>query len=171
MISKKMEKALNEQIKNEMYSASLYLAMSAYCSDQNLGGFANWFRIQAMEEMTHAMKMYDYIFEQNGCAKVPGIDEPPADFKSPEGCFAGALEHEQKVTGWINDLVNLALEEKDHATNIFLQWFVTEQIEEEANALDNLNKVKMVGGKPHGLYMIDRELAGRVFVSPTSSAG
>jgi len=166
-ISSKMEKALNQQVKREMYSASLYLAMSAYCSDNDLNGFANWFRVQAMEEMTHAMKIYGYVIERGGRAIVPGLDQPPEDFGSPVKAFAAALEHEEKVTGWINDLVNQAIDEKDHATNSFLQWFVDEQVEEEASATDILKKVEMVGGKPHGLFMLDRELSQRVFHPPT----
>lgn len=168
MISKKMEAAFNGQIKNEMYSASLYLAMSAYCSDENWDGFANWFRIQAMEEMTHAMKMYDFVLERDGRPVVPGLDQPPADFGSAEDIFSAALEHEQKVTAWINEMVDLAMEEKDHASRNFLNWFVDEQVEEEATATGILNMIKMVGDKGHALFMIDRQLASRTFTSPAA---
>ncbi len=166
MISSKMETAFNNQIKNEMYSASLYLAMSAYCSDQNWDGFANWFRIQTMEEMTHAMKMYDFVLERDGRPVVPGLDKPPQEFGSAEDVFAAALEHERKVTAWINDMVDQAMEEKDHASRNFLNWFVDEQVEEEATAVGILNMIKMVGDKGHGLFMIDRQLAARVFTPP-----
>ncbi len=169
MITEKMEKALNQQVQREFYSSALYLSMSAYCSSLDLDGFANWFRIQAMEEMTHAMKMYDYIIERDGRAIVPALEEPPTDFKSAQDAFAGALEHEQKVTAWINELADLAIELKDHATGNFLRWFVTEQVEEEAHAREILNKVKMVGNQGHGLFMLDRELAQRTFTPPTTS--
>jgi len=169
MISPKMQDALNDQMQKEMYSASLYLSMSSYCSSIDLNGFANWFRIQAMEEMTHAMKLYDYIIERDGRSKVSSLEEPPYDFESPLAAFEGALAHEQKVTAWINELVSLAIKENDYATNNFLQWFVMEQVEEEANARDNIQKVKMVGDQGHGLFMIDRELAQRVFTAPAAN--
>jgi ferritin len=169
MISEKMEAALNQQMQREFYSASLYLSMSAWCSDNDLNGFANWFRIQAMEEMTHAMKFYDFIFERDGRAVVPALDEPPRDFKSFENAFQEALGHERKVSAWINELVDLALEEKDHATNSFLQWFVSEQVEEEDTAKSILQQIKLVGEAGQGLFMLDRELGQRVFTPPTTA--
>ncbi|MBN1764678.1 MAG: ferritin [Sedimentisphaerales bacterium] len=170
MISKKMEKAINTQMQREIYSASLYLAMSSYCSGLDLNGFANWYRIQAMEEMTHAMKFYDYIIEQSGKAIVPAVEQPPQEFDSPQATFEGALEHEKKVTAWINELVDIAIAEKDHATNIFLQWYVTEQVEEEAHANEILQKVKRIGTQGPGLFMIDQQLAQRVFTPPAAPA-
>jgi ferritin len=167
MLSQKMEDALNEQINAEMYSAYLYLAMSAYFEDQNLPGFANWMNVQAQEEMTHAMKFYRYINERGGRVHLKTIEGPPTEWKSAEIIAEEVYAHEQKVTGMIHDLVNLAREEKDHGTDNMLQWFVSEQVEEEANADELLQQLKMVGGKGQGLLMLDRELSKRQFVDDT----
>jgi ferritin len=167
MLSKKMEKALNEQVNAEMYSAYLYLAMSAYFEDQNLSGFANWMYVQAQEEMTHAMKIYRYIHDRGGRVLLEQIDKPQTEWDSTEKVMEEVYSHEQKVTGMIHDLVNLAREEKDHGTDNMLQWFVGEQVEEEANADELLQQVKMIGGKPQGLLMLDRELKQRQFVDET----
>jgi ferritin len=169
MISKKMQDSLNEQIKNEIYSAYLYLSMSAYCDSIDLKGFASWMRVQYQEEMFHAFKMYDYILEQDGQVQLLAIDQPPYDFESPEKVFQATLEHERKVTAIINNLMDLALEEKDHASNIFLQWFITEQIEEESTAKRILQEIKMAGVHPQGLFMIDRELGQRVYTPPATA--
>lgn len=169
VLSDRMVEALNEQIKNEIYSAYLYLSMSAYSTFKGLGGFANWFMVQYQEEMTHAMKIYNYINDQGGKVKLMAIKKPPTEFGSPLKMFEKTLEHEKFVTKCINDLVDLAIEEKDHATEIFLQWFVTEQIEEEANDNQIISKLKLVGEEGNGLFMIDKELATRVFTPPPAS--
>lgn len=169
MLSNKMVKALNKQINNEIYSAYLYLSMSAYSTFKGLKGFANWFMVQYQEEMTHAMKIYDYVNDQGRQVKLMTIAQPPTEFGSPSKMFEKTLEHEKFVTRCINDLVNLAMKEKDHATKIFLQWFVTEQIEEEANDNEIISKLKLVGNEGNGLFMIDKELAARVFTPPATS--
>ncbi len=163
MISKKMEKALNDQINAELYSAYLYMAMSAHFSSLNLEGFANWFAIQAQEEAAHAKKFYDYVLESGSRVTLSQIDQPPSEWKDAENAFEEVYKHEQYVTSRINDLVNLAIEEKDHATNVMLQWFVSEQVEEEANASGILEKVRLAGTKGSGLFMMDRELAQRSY--------
>lgn len=170
MLSKKMEEALNKQCNAELYSAYLYLSMSAYFQSTNLAGFANWMRVQAQEEMVHAMKFYDFVVERCGRALLKPIEGPPTEWKSPTDVFEQVYKHEQKVTGLINDLVNLAISEKDHATNNFLQWFVKEQVEEESSADDVLQKVKLVADHPQGIFMLDRELGSRVFTPPAAKA-
>ena len=163
MLSEKMEKALNEQLNAEMYSAYLYLSMSAHFKGISLNGFANWMMVQAQEEMEHAMKFYNFIQERGGTVTLKSIDGPPTSWNSPLAVFEAVLEHEQKVTGLINDLVDLAIAEKDHASNIFLQWFVTEQVEEEDNASEAINQTKMVKEDKSGLFMLDRELGQRTY--------
>jgi len=169
MLSEKMSEALNNQLNKEMYSAYLYLSMSAHSTYIGLKGFANWFMVQYQEEMVHAMKIYDYINSQGGQIKLMAIAQPPAEFESPLDMFEKTLQHEKFVTKCINDLVDLAIKGKDHATNIFLQWFVTEQIEEEANDNKIISKLKLVGEKGDALLMIDKELAARVFTPPAGS--
>ncbi|HDM77150.1 MAG TPA: ferritin [Deltaproteobacteria bacterium] len=164
MLSKKMIDALNIQVNKEMYSAYLYMSMSAYSEHIGLKGFANWFMVQYKEEMEHAMRIYNYIQSQGGRVKLMAIEQPPTEFESPLDMFEKTLEHEKLVTKSINDLVDLAIEQKDHATQIFLQWFVTEQIEEEANDNEIINKLKLVGEQGNGLFMIDKELAARTFI-------
>jgi len=170
-MNKKVEKALNEQINAEMYSSYLYLAMSAYFADANMSGFANWMRIQAQEELAHAMIFFDYVNERGGRVDLKVIEKPKKDWKNAIEVFEETLKHEQHVTSLINNLVNLAIEEKDHATNNMLQWFVKEQVEEEANANQILGEVKMTEGKGPGMFMIDRELKARVFTPPTITQG
>jgi len=169
MLSKKIEKALNEQLNKEMYSAYLYMSMSAHSTNIGLSGFANWFMVQYHEEMEHAMKIYNYINEQGGKVKLMAIDEPPSVFKGPMDMFQKTLKHEQFITKSINDLMDLAIKEKDHATQIFLQWFVTEQIEEEGNDNEIIDKLKLAGDKGNGLFMIDKELGARVYIPPAQS--
>ena len=169
MLSKKIEKALNEQLNKEMYSAYLYMSMSAHSTSIGLSGFANWFMVQYHEEMEHAMKIYNYINEQGGKVKLMAIDEPPSVFKGPMDMFQKTLKHEQFITKSINDLMDLAIKEKDHATQIFLQWFVTEQIEEEGNDNEIIDKLKLAGDKGNGLFMIDKELGARVYIPPAQS--
>ena len=168
MISQPMTDALNDQINKELYSAYLYLSMAAYAEDSGLSGTANWLSIQAKEEMTHAEKFYRYINSQGARVVLAAIDAPPKDFESPQSVFQQVLEHEQKVTASINNLVNIAADEKDHATEIFLQWFVSEQVEEEESANEILSRFKLAGGVGGGLFMIDKELAGRQFTPPAA---
>jgi ferritin len=170
MVSERMQQALNKQMIAEFYSAYLYLSMSAYFKSINLAGFANWMRVQAQEELAHGMKFYDYIGESGGRVLLGPIEGPPTTWKSPLDVFEHTYKHEQKVTALINDLVNLAIEEKDHATNNFLQWFVSEQVEEESSADDVRKKLKLVGDAGGGIFMIDRELAQRVFTPPAQTA-
>jgi ferritin len=165
MISKNMEKALNEQINAEMYSAYLYLSMESYFMSLNLNGFANWKRVQVQEELTHAMKIYDFVNERSGKVVLKSIAAPQAEWKSLLAVFEATYKHEQKVTGLINELVNLAVKEKDHATNVFLQWFVSEQVEEESSAQKIAQQLKMLEKTPAGILMLDRELGQRVFKS------
>jgi ferritin len=161
MLSKTIQDAMNEQIKNELYSAYLYLSMSAYCEAANLPGFAHWMRVQAQEEVGHAMKFYDFIYERGGRVVLQAIDQPPVEFQSPLHVFEQTLEHEQKVTGLIHDLYTLAVEEKDYASQAFLQWFVTEQVEEEGSATQIVETLKIIGDKGQALVMLDRELGKR----------
>jgi len=169
MISKKIEKALNAQVNAELYSAYLYLSMESYFQSLNLSGFANWMRVQTQEEVSHAMKIYDFVNERGGRALLKGIEGPRTEWKSPLAAFEAAYAHEQKVTGLINDLVDLAIKEKDHATNNFLQWFVNEQVEEEASADAIVQQLKMMEKAPGGMFMLDRELGRRVFTPPAST--
>jgi ferritin len=161
MLSQSIQNALNRQLNAELYSSYLYMSMNAYFKSINLDGFANWMFYQAREELTHAIKFYDFINSRGGRVKLMQIEAPASDWDSPLAVFEATLEHEQKVTGLINDLVELALAERDHATNIFLQWFVTEQVEEEENVGGVLEKLKLMGEARGGLFMIDRELAKR----------
>lgn len=169
MLSERMVEALNRQVNREIYSAYLYLSMSAYSTFKGLKGFANWFMVQYKEEMAHAMKIYDYINDQGVQVRLMAVEQPPTEFGSPLEMFEKTLEHEKFVTKCINDLVNIAIEEKDHATKSFLQWFVTEQIEEEANDNDIIAKLRLVGKEGNRLSMIDKELATRVFIPPAAS--
>jgi len=166
MISEKMNAALNEQVTKEMYSAYLYMAMSSYSNSIGLKGFANWFMVQYHEEMFHAMKIYEYIHSQSGDVALKAIDEPPASFEGPLDMFNKTLAHEQMVTRSINDLMEIAIGEKDHATRIFLQWYVTEQVEEEENDNDIIDQLKLINDNPQGLMMLDRELAQRAATVP-----
>jgi len=169
MLSQKMQDALNEQFNAEYYSSYLYLSMAAHCEDANLQGFANWFRIQTQEEMAHALKFFDFIAERSGRIQLTAIEGPPVEWDSPVAIFEATLEHEQHVTGLINKLVDLALAESDHATNAFLQWFVSEQVEEEATADGILQKLKLLADTPGGLFLLDQELATRVFTPPAAA--
>jgi len=166
MVNERIEKALNEQIQFEFYSAYLYLAISAYFETLSLSGFAHWTRLQYEEEQAHAMKLFDYICERGGHAELFQIDQPPHMWENPLAAFEQILEHEQIVTGKINDLVSLAIGENDHATVAMLQWFVTEQVEEEAQADKNVQEMKLVKDSPSGLFMLDRELMKRVSLPP-----
>jgi len=161
MLDANVQNAMNEQIKNELYSAYLYLSMSAYCEEASLPGFAHWMRLQAQEEVEHAMKIFGFIAERGGRVVLQAIDRPLSKFESPAAVFAETLEHEQKVTAMIHDLYALSLEQKDYASQVFLQWFVEEQVEEEASATEILETLKRIGDKGHALVMLDGRLGAR----------
>ena len=167
MLNKKMAQALNEQVNREMYSAYLYMSMSAYSNKTGLKGFANWFMVQYHEEMFHAMKIFEYIQRQGEDVKLEAIKAPPAEFLSQLDMFTQTLTHEQYITSSINELMELAISKKDHATQIFLEWYVTEQVEEEENDNDIIAQLKLIGDNAHALLMLDRELAVRTATIPT----
>jgi ferritin len=168
-MDKKLVKAINDQLNFEIYSSYLYFAMSSHLKSMNLNGFANWMDVQAKEEMTHVMKFYNYLHDRGEDVELEAVDKPPKSWKSVQEIFEQAYKHEQLVSSKINKLADMSLAVKDHATNVFLQWFINEQIEEEANALNVVQQVKMFKDSPNGLFMIDRELAQRVFVDPTAA--
>jgi ferritin len=170
MISKKMAAAINNHLNQELYSAQLYLSISSYANYIGLKGAANWFMVQYQEEMVHFMKFYGYINSQGEHVHLGPINAVPAEFSSFLDLFEKTLAHEQTITRWINDLMDLAIKEKDHATRIFLQWFVTEQIEEEENDREIIAKLRLIGDNGQGLLMLDNELGTRVFVPPPASA-
>ena len=161
MLSKKMQDALNKQINAELYSSYLYLSMAAHFDAENLKGSAGWMKGQAQEEHAHAMRIYDYVNDRMGRVTLAAIDAPPTAWDSPLAVFQQTCEHEAKVTAMIHDLVNLAAAEKDHATEAMLQWFVTEQVEEEAAANEIREKLETIEGSPQGLFMLDQVLAQR----------
>ena len=168
-LSKKMEKALNAQINAEMYSSYLYLSMASDLNSKALDGFSNWMKTQAQEELYHAMKFYDFVLERGGSVVLDAIEAPQIKWKTPLAIFQGAYNHELLVTGLINDLVDLAIKEKDHATNNFLQWYVKEQVEEEASADEIVQKLKLIGNQGNGIFMLDKEVGARapLFSFPT----
>lgn len=161
MISKKMAQALNEQINNEFYSAYLYLSMSAYFEEMSLKGLAKWMHLQAKEEINHGMKIFDFIIERDGKVILEKIDMPASTWKSPLAVFKAALEHEKKVTGMIYNLVDLAIKEKDYTTKSFLQWYLDEQVEEEAQVKEVIDKFTVIDECACGVLMIDKELGKR----------
>ncbi len=161
MISPKMEKALNDQLNFEYYSAFVYLSMAACLGRQGLPGFSNWMRIQFQEEQGHADKFYHHILERGGKVTLGKMDAPQVDWPTVLSAFEDALRHEQTVTGRVNDLMSLALDEKDHASAMFLQWFVTEQVEEEATADEIIQKLKLVSESKAALFMMDSEMSTR----------
>ncbi|MCX8054115.1 MAG: ferritin [Ignavibacteria bacterium] len=161
MIKKVIEDAINQQIVREMYSSNLYLAMSAYFASINLNGFSNWMHVQAEEEMMHALKFFDYLIDRGGKVKIGQIAAPPSEWESPLAAFEDALRHEQLVTGWINELADLAFSEKDHATSSMLQWFIDEQVEEEATAGEIVERLKLIGDSKGALFFLDNELKQR----------
>lgn len=168
MINKKIEQAFNDQLNAETFSAYLYWSMSAALEEMNLPGFASWMRIQVQEEMAHAMKFYDQIIERGGKVKLVAIDGPQTEWDSVKAVAEGVLKHEQHVTGLINDLMDLSIAKKDHAATMFIQWFVSEQVEEEATAMEMLGKLEIAGDTAGGLYLLDKEMAGRVFTPPAA---
>jgi ferritin len=161
MISKKMLDALNNHLNEEFYSSYLYLSMAAYFEEKNLNGFANWFKLQAQEEWAHGMKFYDFINQTGGKVTLKAIKAPKTSWKSILDIFKETLAHEKHITSLINKLVGQAMQVKDYASNNFLQWFVSEQVEEEATAEEILNKLKLIGDNKGGLFMLDRELGFR----------
>jgi ferritin len=170
MLNQKIQDAFNKQINAELYSSYLYLSMAAYFDSISLKGFSNWMRCQAQEELVHAMKFYSFIAERGGVVKLEAIEGPATTWGSPLHAFQEAYSHEQKVTAMINGLVDLAIQERDHASNTFLQWFVTEQVEEEASADEVVQQLKLAGDQGGGMFMIDKDLGQRVFTMPVAGA-
>lgn len=168
MLNKKLEEAINKQINAELYSAYLYLSMAAYFAAMNLDGFESWMQVQAQEETFHAMKFYGYVNEKGGRVVLDAIEKPEIDWGSPVEVFEHVYKHEQHVTDLINKLMDLAIEENDHATKIFLQWYVTEQVEEEDSASSILEKLKMISNNSNAILMLNKELGSRVFTPPTT---
>ena len=164
MIKKNIEELLNEQMNFEFSSAYIYRAMGAYCDSIDMAGFANWFKIQAKEEETHFEKFYNFITERGGRAFFTKMDAPQKEWKSLIAAFESGYEHEQIVTEKINNIMTLAIEEKDHATMSFLNWFVDEQVEEESMFDLKIKQLKLIGGSGHGLFMMDKEMGSRVFI-------
>lgn len=161
MINKTVQDAINEQIKKEFYSAYLYLSMAAYCDSINLPGFANWMRLQYQEENAHALRLFDFLNDRGGRVKLLAIEQPPSEFQSPLSLFEEVLAHERKVTGSIHDLYALAVKENDYPTQVEMQWFISEQVEEEKSAGDIVEQLKLAGDNKTALMMLDRELSSR----------
>ena len=171
MLSHDMEKGLNDQMNFEMYSANIYMSMGAYFDSLSLDGFANWMKVQYQEEMFHHSKFYHFIDERGSRITISAMDAPQVEWDSPLAVFEDALNHERIVTDRINNLMTMALAEKDHATASFLQWFVSEQVEEEASVDTVIQKLKLVDGSQGGIFMINQELSQRVFTPPASDGG
>lgn len=159
-----IEEAINTQIKEELFSSYIYIAMAAYCEHLNLRGMANWFSVQGQEEVDHARGLYNYLIDAGGRVKLQAIPEPPADFKGPLGMAEETLKHEQYITGKIHALYELATQEKDYASQSFLKWYIDEQVEEEASATELIEKIKMVGKDQAALYMLDKEMFARKYI-------
>lgn len=171
MINKKVAKVLIDQVNKELYSAYLYLSMSAYFSNIGLLGFANWMRVQTQEEQAHAMFIYDFLINRGEKVTLASIDAAPNNWGSPLSVIEAALKHEIYVTGLINNIITVAEEAKDRATISYMNWFIDEQVEEEANAQDIISKLKLIGDDKSALYLLDKDLAARVFVQPMMKAG
>ena len=169
MLNPKVEEAINEQINAELYSAFLYLSMSAYFQRQNLPGFAKWTYVQYLEETTHALKFFNYVNERGGSVKLAAIKEPPTEWKNPVDVYDAIYKHEQLVTSLIYRIVDIVIQERDHASNNMLQWYVAEQVEEEANASLILEQLKRIGNAQESLYVLDKELGMRVFNDATGT--
>ncbi len=169
MLNEKIQAVLNVQIQAEFFSSYLYLSMSAWCEDNHFEGFGHWMRMQAQEELFHAMKIFDYVNMTGGRVLLQAIDQPETEWADPVAMFEAALAHEKYMTGNINNLVGLCVQESDFAAHAMLQWFVSEQVEEEATVDTILGKLKLMGGQGAGLFMLDQELGGRVApVAPTA---
>jgi len=166
MLDQEMINAINKQLNAELYSGYLYLSMAAYFESTDLGGFANWMRVQAQEELSHAMKFYNYLVQRGARVTLNENEAPPTEWDSTIAVFEQVYQHEQMVTGLINQLVDLAISLSDHATNNFLQWYVAEQVEEEESASGVLQKVKLAGDDSSGLLMLNQELGTRIFHPP-----
>ena len=166
MLGERIQKALNEQINAETYSSYLYLSMSTWFESNNFKGFAKWMRIQALEESCHVLKIMDYIHEQGGRVLLTAVEAPDTEWDSPLAAFEAAYAHEQLVSGLIGKLMDIALEERDHASTIMLQWFVSEQVEEEATADEIVQQLKLMADAPGGLFLLDREMSARTFTAP-----
>ena len=165
-MKKEMAEALNKQVNAELYSSYLYLAMESYFQSISLSGFAAWMRAQVQEELFHGMKIYDYIHERGGKARLEAIARPEEKWESPLIAFEHVLTHEQHVTALINNLIDVALDVRDHAAKAFLDWFITEQVEEEATVGQIVDRLRLIGTDTSGLFFLDAELAKRVFVAP-----
>jgi len=169
MLKEKMLTALNEQINAEQYSAFLYLSMSSWFHDKGLPGFTNWMYIQYQEELTHANKLFNYVVERGEKPVLKAIDQMPVEWDGIIEIYEATLKHEQLITSLIDNLVDVAIEVRDHATQSFLQWFVDEQVEEEANVTEILDNLKLINGQGNGIFMLDREMRGRAFVDTTAT--
>ncbi len=167
-ISKKLEKAINRQINRELWSAYLYMSMASYLDSIGLEGFGRWMKSQTKEEMAHAEKLYNHVSERGGRAIMGDLEAPPSEWKSVEDVFEYTYNHEQKVTSLINNLMELAIEQNDHAAQNMLNWFVKEQVEEEDSVKKILDKLNLVNQTTGGLYMLDKEMGQRVFTPPQS---
>ena len=173
MFNKKIETAINDQINAELWSAYLYLSMSASCYDNGYNGVANWYQVQFKEEQDHAMILFNYVISRGGRVTLKPIEAVPTQWDSLLNSFEETLKHERIVTGLINDLYTLALQESDYATQSMLKWFIDEQVEEEETALDIINNLKMIKDNGYGLYMLDKELSGRTYktAAPLTKSG
>ena len=161
MLNATLEKALNDQLTSELYSAHLYLSMAAYFESENLNGFAHWMKVQHQEEISHAMRIFDYINDRDGRVVVQAIPQPPAEFESVQAIMESTLEHERAVTAMIEDLYREAQAQKDYATHVLLEWFIAEQVEEEKSALEVVEHLKLIGDDGTGLLILDGRLAER----------
>jgi len=168
MIKKRVEEAFNIQINAELYSAYLYLSMAAYFEAQNLPGFANWMRVQFQEEQFHAFKMFNFVNERGGRVILTKIDGPKVEWENVVDVYEEVLAHEQHVTSLINNIMDIAIDERDHATKSFLNWFIDEQVEEESAAEAIISELKLIDGKGNGILMMDREFRARVFTPPVA---
>ena len=171
MLNKKIEKALNEQINAEMWSAYLYLSMAAYCHSIGQPGMASWFEVQFQEEQDHAKILFNYINQRNGRVELKKIDEVPTEWDGILDVFESTLKHEQKVTSLINDLYALTHEENDFATQSMLKWFIDEQVEEEETAQNIIDNIKMIKDNGYGIYMLDKELGARTYTQASPLSG
>lgn len=161
MLKENVQEGINEQIRHELYSAYLYLSMSAHFEDQFWKGFAHWMRLQATEELKHALRLFDFVLRRGGRPTLKPIDQPPASFTSPLDIFQRALEHERTNTGAINQLFELAISEKDYPTRVEVEWFITEQVEEENTAEEIVERAKLAGDDRGALLLLDQQLGGR----------
>jgi ferritin len=171
MLKQNIQDAINDQINAELYSAYLYYSMAAYFESISLKGFSHWMRVQALEEMTHVHRLFSYVNDRGGRVLMKPIEAPPREWESPLAVFEATYAHEVQVTALINKLMDVAVAESDHATCNFLQWFVGEQVEEEASVDDIVQKLKLVNKTEGGLFLLDQEMDNRTFVPPPELAG